>query len=251
MYHQKCLVRNIHYPESTKPWENLWRKSVNSTKLLRSQENGINIDNFRNNANDNYDWRNVTISTKSCKTDMTRKTLNHSETILKRKNTREPWSVRHRWIKTREFNHWLQRVIQHPRESVSIRVHYHQFTQINQFPSAPAIEITSARVGKLLKNLKTAKASGPDNIPNIILNTCADELSVGLAVIFQRSLDTWSIPLDWQNAIIAPVFKKGDRHLASNYRSVSLTSVISKTIKHHFEKHNIPTNLNHGFKSGF
>ena len=58
---------------------------------------------------------------------------------------------------------------------------------------------------------------------------------------------------------ISTVFKKGDRHLAENYRPVSLTSVLSKVLEHivyrhileHFEKHNILTSLNHGFRSGY
>ena len=59
---------------------------------------------------------------------------------------------------------------------------------------------------------------GPDGIPNILLKTCAEEISYGLSVIFQYSLDTGTIPLNWRNANVTCtlVFKKGDRHLAEN-----------------------------------
>ena len=61
------------------------------------------------------------------------------------------------------------------------------------------------------------------------------------------------------DANVSPVFKKGDVHLAENYRPVSLTSVsckllervICKHLLNHFEKNNILTNLNHGFRSGY
>ena len=53
------------------------------------------------------------------------------------------------------------------------------------------IIIESKGVEKLLSNLKTSKAVGPDIIPYIVLITCASELSVGLGSIFQYSLDTW------------------------------------------------------------
>ena len=54
------------------------------------------------------------------------------------------------------------------------------------------------------------------------------------------------------------IFKKGDRHTASNYRPVSLTCVCCKLIEHivycqilnHLEQHNILTSLQHGFRSG-
>ena len=37
------------------------------------------------------------------------------------------------------------------------------------------------------------------------------------------------LPQIWKNAIITPIYKKGLRNTALNYRSVSLTSVICRT----------------------
>ncbi len=64
---------------------------------------------------------------------------------------------------------------------------------------------------------------------------------------------------DWRNANIASIHKKGDVHLAENYRPVSLTSQISKLLEHiickhlldHLDRNNILTQLNHGFRKGF
>ena len=100
---------------------------------------------------------------------------------------------------------------------------------------------------------------GPDIIPNIVLKTCASELSVGLGSIFQYSLDTSTLPMDWRDANISAVFKKGDRHQAENYRPVSLTSIACKLIEHilcshilkHLEQYNVLTKPNHGFRSGY
>ncbi|KAK3107538.1 hypothetical protein FSP39_016928 [Pinctada imbricata] len=121
----------------------------------------------------------------------------------------------------------------------------------------PDIIINEEDVLKLLKNIQTAKAPGPDSIPNRVLKECATELAPSIALLFQKSLDTGCLPRDWLNANIAPVFKKGDRHLPENYRPVSLTSVLSKLLEHvvcrhimkHFERHNILTSLNHGFRT--
>ena len=52
------------------------------------------------------------------------------------------------------------------------------------------------------------------------------------------------------------LFKKDERHLASNYRPVSLTSITCKILEHivhsnivdHFDKNKILTNAQHGFR---
>ena len=77
--------------------------------------------------------------------------------------------------------------------------------------------------------------------------------------MFQKSIDCGDQPEDWVSANISPVFKKGDVHLAENYRPVSLTSVSCKLLEHiickhmlnHLEKNKILTNPNHGFRSGY
>ena len=124
-------------------------------------------------------------------------------------------------------------------------------------PKMDEIVIDNKGVEKLLSNLKTSKSTGPDSIP--VLKTCATELSMGLSTIFQYSIDTGSLPSDWRDANISPVFKKGDRHLAENYRPVSLTSISCKLLEHilcsqnlkHYVQFNVLTKLNHGFRSGF
>ena len=41
-------------------------------------------------------------------------------------------------------------------------------------------------------------------------------------------MDEGLVPDDWKSANISPIFKKGNRNMADNYRPVSLTSQISK-----------------------
>ena len=123
----------------------------------------------------------------------------------------------------------------------------------------PDLTIKTEGVEKLLKSIVTPKACGPDNIPNIILNNCAVQLATGLRTIFQLSVDNRTLPKDWLNANVSPVFKKGDVHMVENYWPVSLTSVSCKLLQHiickhlldHLEKNKILTNLNHGFRAGY
>ena len=128
-----------------------------------------------------------------------------------------------------------------------------------QVPSCQQITISTVGVAKLLKSLQVHKAPGPDSIPNTVLRTCADSIAPALTMIFQRSLDTGPLPKDWLFANISSAYRKGDRHLAENYRLISLTSVSCKILEHiicqhllnHLEKNNILTKLNHGSRSGF
>ena len=115
------------------------------------------------------------------------------------------------------------------------------------YPSMPDIEVNWKGVHKLLKGLKPFKATGPDSNPAFILKAAADELARILARIYQTQLDNGQVPSDWRDAWIAPVFKKGDKHKAANYRPVSLTSITCKLLEHiihsnviaHFDKHHI------------
>jgi hypothetical protein len=89
------------------------------------------------------------------------------------------------------------------------------------------IYITENGVIKLFKDLNPHKASGPDQIPTRLLKLCASDLAPAIARVFQTSLNSGTVPSDWKEALITPLFKKGERNVASNYRSVSLTSVVS------------------------
>ena len=114
----------------------------------------------------------------------------------------------------------------------------------------PKFEITVQGVTKLLEGLNGGKASGPDELPNLILKNAANEISPFLKIIFDQSLQTGKLPDDWVEANVAQVFKKGDRHSPANYRPISLTCVCAKLLEHmmcHFSENKILTPVQHGF----
>ena len=126
-----------------------------------------------------------------------------------------------------------------------------------KFPSMPTISIEPEGVLKLLRGLNENKASGPDGISSKILKLAAEELAPALTVIFNTSLRTGIVPADWLTANISPIFKKGDKATASNYRPVSLTSVCCKLLEHiihsnimkHLDQQKILTENQHGFRA--
>ena len=90
-------------------------------------------------------------------------------------------------------------------------------------------------VTKLLKGLNPSKALGPDELHPRVLKELATELGPIFAHLFQQSIDSGlsgDIPKEWTLANISPLFKKGNRSLACNYRPVSLTCVPCKLLEH-------------------
>ena len=122
----------------------------------------------------------------------------------------------------------------------------------NSYPSMMKIQVNNQGVVKLLRGLRRFKATGPDEIPAYM----ADHLAHYLTKLYQISLDRGLVPNDWKKANIVPVFKKGEKHMASNYRPVSLTSIACKLLEHivhssimnHFDRHQVLCDGQHGFR---
>lgn len=63
-------------------------------------------------------------------------------------------------------------------------------------------------------------APGVDNLPAHILRTCAKEISIPLAHLFNFSLRTGKMPTFWKSANINPIHKGDSRELVTNDRSI-------------------------------
>ena len=91
--------------------------------------------------------------------------------------------------------------------------------------------IEKEEVMKELKSLKMDKSPGPDAIHPKVLNMCAGELAEPLTDLFRKSLCEGAVPVGWKQANITPIYKKGEKTLAENYRPVSLTSIVCKVLE--------------------
>ena len=80
-----------------------------------------------------------------------------------------------------------------------------------------------------------------------------------IAELFQKSIDTGSIPDDWLTANVVVVLKKGDKPDPSIYIPISLTSMTCKMLEHiiysqimaHYNQHKFLSDYQHGFRSGY
>ena len=106
---------------------------------------------------------------------------------------------------------------------------------INELPSASDflsdITVSSDEVYQALISLQPNKASGPDNIGPRILKNCAASLTSPLHHLFLLSLNSKTIPGDWKEHTIIPVFKSGDKSSLKNYRPISLLCSTSKVLE--------------------
>ena len=106
-----------------------------------------------------------------------------------------------------------------------------------------------------LKKLDCSKAPGGDKLTQHVLKNCSESLSGALEIIFEKSLNEGEVPNEWKEANVTPLFKKGSKLSASNYRPVSLTSVCCKLmegimrdrITSHLKIHKLISPSQHGF----
>jgi hypothetical protein len=90
------------------------------------------------------------------------------------------------------------------------------------------ITVSVEQMSKALQKLKVDKSPGPDQIHPKILKELCNELAYPFKVLFDKTMIEGKIPKDWKEAEVRPLFKKGDKSAAGNYRPVSLTSVVCK-----------------------
>ena len=120
------------------------------------------------------------------------------------------------------------------------------------------IHVTSKQVLDKLLQLDCNKSAGPDLIHPRVLKELAPVIASPIAKIFNTSIQTHELPMDWRVAHITPVFKKGKRKLSCNYRPISLTSILCKILESiirehiitHFKDNDLFSNKQFGFLSG-
>jgi hypothetical protein len=111
---------------------------------------------------------------------------------------------------------------------------------------------------KKLKTLKVDKSPGMDGIHPRVLYELREELVYSLRVIFETSLNSGTLPLDWKLGVVTAIYKKGVKTDMGNYRPVSLTSIVCKVMESLLRDHimsyltinKLISNRQYGFMKG-
>ena len=108
---------------------------------------------------------------------------------------------------------------------------------------------TPHEVHKLLSTLQTEKSPGPDEISPRMLKLAAPYISGILCRLFNTSLRTGQLPLDWKSANVEPLHKSGSVNDISNYHHISLCSITCKILEQIVKKIFIQYISSHGLQS--
>ena len=157
--------------------------------------------------------------------------------------------------KAEVLNDYFQSVFTEEEENNLTAVTAHLKTD-RSYESLENVIFTEEEVLDELSKLDVEKAPGPDSLPGRLLRESAPSISAPLAKLFTKSMDTGCLPTDWKSANVTPILKGGNKHLPINYRPVSLTSLIVKTMERLIQKmvaflegHKKLNSAQHGFRA--
>ena len=109
---------------------------------------------------------------------------------------------------------------------------------------------------KVLKLTKNGKITEKDNINSELYKYAPEEFKLRLLQLLNNICRENRIPNECRNAVITPVFKKGDRNEPKNYRGISILNtcykVYSKILNMKLQKYSevLMTETQNGFRKG-
>ncbi|KAK3875361.1 hypothetical protein Pcinc_019771 [Petrolisthes cinctipes] len=109
--------------------------------------------------------------------------------------------------------------------------------------------ISRSRLLKKLASVNISKSCGPDEIHPRIIKELSNQFAEPITILYRKSIELGELPTDWTEVLVALIYKKGSKKLASNYRPISLTSVlcmilesiICESIIKHLSDNNAPS----------
>ena len=115
---------------------------------------------------------------------------------------------------------------------------FHKDAQLNDHvymygieSSADEIIFSIEDVQKIVKEIDIHKGSGIDYIPSFILKDVFEVTTSQLVYLFNKSMSSGIFPDSWAIATITPIPKTGNKHIANNWRPISIIPLIGKMME--------------------
>ena len=128
------------------------------------------------------------------------------------------------------LNHYFYSVFKPPDDETSFP-NSSDLTSDTSECTISSITLTPEEVYHVLAAIDENKATGPDKIPAKLLKNCASSIYLSLCDLFNKSLSLGKLPNEWKLSNIVPILKKGPAQEVSNYRPISLLSLVSKVLE--------------------
>jgi len=114
-------------------------------------------------------------------------------------------------------------------------------------------------IRRRIKAIRKNKSVGPDRVSGEILKLGGESTIPYLSRLLDVIMNNGTLPGDWKRATVIPIHKGGDRSLVTNYRPVSLTSVVCKQmenviasyLRQVWDKNDWLYEGQHGFRPGY
>ena len=141
-------------------------------------------------------------------------------------------------------------------ETATDPLSYVKYDKTGSFFLSPT---TLEEVLKLIESLDTKKAAGSDGIPCFLIKKTKCIIAPVLCSLFNVFINESVFPDIFKVAEVKPLFKGGDRRVKGNYRPISLLplfsklfeKIIAKRMTTYFEKNEIMTNHQFGFRKSY
>ena len=120
----------------------------------------------------------------------------------------------------------------------------------------PDFSVSAKEIITAIDQIKSNSASPHNSLPVCILKNCKFSLAKPLKLFCEKSFHSGIVPNDYKFQQITPIFKKGSKTDASNFRPVVLTPheikimerVIREKLVKYFEENKILNSNQHGFR---
>ena len=158
-----------------------------------------------------------------------------------------------------EFNEFFSKVGLNLAKNIDNSAHnYKEFLGTPQPQSILITKTNESEVTNIINKLKNNKSPGYDLFNAKFLKLCSPIIAPILCKIFNSMVNTGIYPNDLKIAKVVPIFKSGDATKCTNYRPISILSLINnifekilfKRLYDYLEKFRILYQYQYGFRKG-